>query len=379
VPTQAHITCFAQKPDEAARGISKQPPLASSTLVEELIYPQIDGDWPIILQLLGWRLAHVATDPISSLFDPHHYKAQIRPILNIAIPLMEEVRNYGLSVFARCSIRPEGDDENAAILFSYLHLLDMFDSIVVMMAESVITPTRLPARSMFEALLAIEYILESDTVRRGHAYIYADVRNRMRSLRRADSQSSEGKRFHQLLEKDSLMSGSGSEQFFHSIRAREGLDQLERLLAKPTYAEIVVEDRRMKTAGRRNIPWYGLFGGPGNLQQLAERLNAGATYEMLYRWMSGTSHAQDAVRRLLVEGKYGESGARGLRDPTDILNMIHLTLSFALRASRKVLDRYRPEEVLQNRQWYRREIKPNWDKLRKIQIVQTTPPSANVV
>lgn len=313
----------------------------------------------------------MATDPISSLFDPYHYKAQLRPILDIAIPLMEEVRNYGLNLFGRCSIRPEGSDENAAVLFAYLHLLEMFDSVVVLIAESVVAPARLPARSMFEALLAIEYILESDTVRRGHAYIYADVCNRMRSLRRADPQSSEGKRFQQLLEKDSLMGESGSEQYFHPIRARDDLHPFETLLAKPAYAEIAAEDRRMKTESRRHIPWYGLFGGPRNLQLLAEKLNAGSTYEVLYRWMSGTTHAEDAVRRLLVGGKYGESGARGLRDPTDILSIVHLTLSFAIRVSRRVLDRYRPGEVPQSRKWYLREIKPSWDRLKTIQIVQT--------
>ena len=55
----------------------------------------------------------------SKLFDPELAKAQVRPIIEIATPLLKEVLSYGMVLFARCSYRPEGDDENLAILFIY--------------------------------------------------------------------------------------------------------------------------------------------------------------------------------------------------------------------------------------------------------------------
>jgi hypothetical protein len=67
----------------------------------------------------------MATKAPDSLFDPDYFKVQIVPVLNIAGPLIEELRNYGLAVLARCAYRPDGGDENLAVLLTYLHLLEM--------------------------------------------------------------------------------------------------------------------------------------------------------------------------------------------------------------------------------------------------------------
>ena len=58
-----------------------------------------------------------------TLFSPDFSKAQVKPLLDLAIPLLSEVLHYGLALFARCCVRPDGEDENLAVLFPYRHFL----------------------------------------------------------------------------------------------------------------------------------------------------------------------------------------------------------------------------------------------------------------
>ncbi len=114
------------------------------------------------------------TTPPPTLFDPDVSKVQIQKLLDVAQPLLSEIRAHGLALFARCSYRPDGGDENLVILMLYRHLLEMLDSVVVQIGESVAAPAALQLRAMFEALLAIEYLTEdaTKTMKRAHAYLY---------------------------------------------------------------------------------------------------------------------------------------------------------------------------------------------------------------
>jgi hypothetical protein len=91
----------------------------------------------------------------STLFDPDLARAQVRPLTEKASPLLREILNYGLALFARCSYRPEGDDENLVILLTHRHLLETLDAVNVLVDESAPSPAGLLLRAMFEALLTM--------------------------------------------------------------------------------------------------------------------------------------------------------------------------------------------------------------------------------
>jgi hypothetical protein len=63
------------------------------------------------------------TDPFKQLFDLELSKAAAKERIEPAVTLLEEIRNYGHMLFARCAYRPEGGDEKIAILFLYYHCL----------------------------------------------------------------------------------------------------------------------------------------------------------------------------------------------------------------------------------------------------------------
>ncbi len=76
------------------------------------------------------------TDQFKQLFDPDLSKVSGKERIDAGVALIEEVRNYGHALFVRCAYRPEGGDENIAILFVYYHLLEMLDAVGVLVAES---------------------------------------------------------------------------------------------------------------------------------------------------------------------------------------------------------------------------------------------------
>jgi|GEM_PF-6496843 len=109
-----------------------------------------------------------------TVYDPDLSKAQVKLFTDIAVPLLKEVLNHGLALFVRCSIRPEGDDENLMILFTYRHLLEMLDSVLIQIAECSPATAALQLRAMFEALLTLEYVTcdKAKTRQRALAYLY---------------------------------------------------------------------------------------------------------------------------------------------------------------------------------------------------------------
>jgi hypothetical protein len=116
----------------------------------------------------------LSTQSPRTLFDPDLAKAQIREVLDLAMPSLNEVLNHGLALFARSSNRPEGEDENLVILLVYRHLLEMLDGVIILIAESAPAPAALQLRAMFEALLTIEFLTQDKrkTKSRALAYLY---------------------------------------------------------------------------------------------------------------------------------------------------------------------------------------------------------------
>lgn len=296
-----------------------------------------------------------------SPFDPDHFKVQISTALNIAKPLLEELRNYGLAALARCSYRPGGGDENLAILLPYLHLIEMLDGVQILIAESSITPAKLQVRSMFEAALGIEYVSKENTIRRGLSYLFMDVISRLKSVKRLDSSTSEGEVFRKSL-------GAYASVIDKLPELKSRLDALNGFVQKPELKEIREEYDRLSKHEKKRISWYQLFDGPRNIRGLACSLGREAEYAVLYSYLSGTAHVEDAIRRRLSPAEGDQMALRPLREPTDIMSTLHMTVSYAVRSTHCVLRYYRPDEMPRSKEWYLREIKPLWDRLKVIRF-----------
>ena len=125
----------------------------------------------------------------------------------------------------------------------------------------------------------------------------------------------------------------------------ERIQNLEELLAQELFDEV-------NAAYDSRLPWYGLFGGPKNLGQLADVLALPVWYDRLYRSASHTMHAVHLTRNL--RGR----NLRVLRDPQLIPDVACMAIHIGVYSTEAILNFYRPGEVVRFWQWHQQEIHP---------------------
>ena len=293
------------------------------------------------------------TEPFKQLFDPELSKAAAKDRIAAAVALIEEIRNYGHALFARCAYRPEGGDENMAILLLYYHLIEMLDAVGILVSESAPIPAELQVRAIFEALVSLSFILKADTPRRGHAYLVCAFAERIRFYETLDPSTPAGQRYRQALASDPNCAWVRPE------RARpEEIDNLKSGLAQPGYAEAYAEYQRLSV--RRPAEWYQLFGGPNTLRDMAREVGREGAYAGLYGEWSILGHAKDALLRHMTQGQAGGPAVRPIRNPETIPQTVNFAVDFALEATRLMIEKYRPGELTRYSEWYRREVRVLW-------------------
>jgi hypothetical protein len=299
----------------------------------------------------AWRY-NMPTTPPPRLRERDIVKADQSDLLEKAVPLLDEIVNHGLALFARCM--HGGEEKDLAILAPYLHLVEMIDGVRQLVAQVAIVPARLQLRAAFEALLTIEYVTESDSERRAYAYLVANIRRRIQIYRSFSPNPVDSK----LTRADYAADSHARHMPFPEIGdADQRIQNLERLLTKPKWREGNTEFRATAKRIRRRPPWFALYGGPENVADLARHVQRGYQYHLLYRQWSQTMHVDD-IDRQLTRGPTGGGAFRGLCDPSELRQTVCFASVFAVGAARRVLSFYRPEEIEAGayERWYTNEI-----------------------
>jgi len=307
------------------------------------------------------------------VLDRDEAKRRAAPIIQIAVPLANEVVDHGIELFVRCWRDRQTTDEKVASLFLYLHIVEMLDAISALASESAGRPARMQLRSIFEALLEIEYIAERHSEHRARAFLISDVRRGIEALQMFDPLTPEGKRFAERKARDAMMHDAPIAEPPDRIRKIGGLKSA---LATPNWKPI--NDELDKAKGRKGrAEWYQVTGdksdplkGPKNLSELAAHLNRQGQYELLYRVWSGTTHAVDALGGRIARDQTGQSIVRSLRDPRDIAEIISFAVLFAARATDIVKKRLRPGEERSHRNWYHEKVQPSLVRLMEVSGIE---------
>jgi uncharacterized protein DUF5677 len=278
-----------------------------------------------------------------------------------ASPVLREIVDYALKVFQRCSITAEGVDTPMGVLFPFLHFIEMLDGTEVLLDGAVDVPARATLRAGFEALLSMEWVATEDSERRGAAYVVAEVHRRLAWNEKFDQDTERGKQLRAVLDKDDIGKTLTLPASDDPIKDAEERAKVRSVLEQPHLKAAAAEYERIKKAGRRTPEFYALWGGPGNLEQLSQRLGRAAYYEILYRLWSGTAHATDLGRQLgLVDGQPAVSR---LRSGAGLINLYAHAIYFGLEAIRVALTKYRSEELKSYYKWYDDKIRPAYKGL----------------
>lgn len=224
--------------------------------------------------------------------------AEARESLRIALPVLREFVDFGTNALMRCTLSVEGDIfEDMTVLALYRHILEMTDAVELLLSHGSAVPARPVIRSSFEALLSIEYILESDETycERALSWLVNHFHNSRKFLETLIPETGKGVEFAKALASDPI----GPRITLPSADdARRQVSVLDQLMSDQRLRK-VVEEFKLKPRAK----WYSLFDGPNDLRALARHMNQLARYDHLYRIWSSTSHSLDLRPFMALSGR----------------------------------------------------------------------------
>ncbi len=297
------------------------------------------------------------TKPLETILWREMSNTEARDKIEVVTPLLQELVNYATNVLARCADSvPKKPDENSAILALYRNIIEATDGIEVLLSQCCTASSVPLLRTSFEASLAIEYLVEdkSNYVQRSLAWLVGYTHNRLDSLESLDPSTKKGMQVKGLFERDPITSLNPILPPQQMVQ--KSVTALRSFLREPHIQPIEAE--YLKTKPKK---WYQLFGGASNLRALAEKLNYGGRYEILYRQWSTIAHAEDFYA--FLESRNGTPTIARLRDPRKVAESAGFAASFILAATRKILVLLRPGEEASLATWYKQEVQERYRKL----------------
>ena len=233
--------------------------------------------------------------------------------------------------------------------------MEMTDGVEVLISESSVTPTVPLIRSSFEALVSMEYMLESDAQygARSLAWFVDYFHQRLAQYQLIDQSSTTGQEYHRTLSQDKTVQ---TIPVLAQEQVSQAIASFQDLLAKAQFAGIDKEYAQL----RGQKAWYRLNGGPANIRELAHSVQRGAQYDFLYREWCRVSHGHD-FRPFLARTADGQGGIRRIRDPSDLRTFAGFAATFMYEATLAVIGKFRPGE--DTRTWYERDVRPGYLQL----------------
>ena len=290
----------------------------------------------------------VHKDVLCRELEPKEYKDLLIQIAGI----IEECVNFGTHILVWCSEKPKNDGSDSTIILIFRHIIESLDAITVLIKHGCADPTELLLRSIFEALIGLEYILEKDTAQRALSYKVAHAHRQISLYKKLDTTTDQGKQFKKILSNDSTIKNIA----LPAVDTNKLIANLENMLKKPQYVSVNTEWQNYKKANKKNPNWFSLFGGPRNIIDLAHYVNRSGLYEFLYRIWSQYVHVTGVFRNITRDDS-GNGAIIGLRSPKNIQVYSSLSLSMSMAAYTKMIKYYIPDKEKDFQEWYIKNIR----------------------
>ena len=283
-------------------------------------------------------MGEIIHKPHLGIFDRNLCILDSQEINSEFSPYLEDLCNFASNSIVRCQISlTDSEGTPVSLIYLYYHVLQVVDGIQVLCTRACFTAAISLLRSLLEAILSIEYIIEDDFESRSAAWLVSHYIERLHYYESFQSSEGATSEFEHLRMKDKFHKNT---EF--TVPDTETLAEIIKkyrdILTKPKFADVATQ---FKT-GKKNKKWYSLNKGPINLEQLAGRLNRPLEYKELYRKYSAISHAQDASR--MMESDENEIYFVQIRSPKPADEVLSLTSALFLFATKLFFEKLRPEE-----------------------------------
>ncbi len=316
-------------------------------------------------------------EPIKDVLDRDFAVVNAKELTEPACALLQEVINDATRVYMRCDSAATKlsaeEDVHLPSFVLYYHVIEMADACDVLFSRACVDPAVPLLRSILEANLQLEYILENeqDYTQRSIQWNVCYARNMIRSKQTFLPSSRRGRRFARALKNDDNLKDFKIPDFAQSLA--KDVNGLRAMLRRKRYIDIDREYRRKAKRKRRKrtfeVPphFYSLFDGPANLRLLSRRLRREALYDYFYDQWSAVAHGADASRYLT--SKLGGPAFFSLRNAERIQVNADFVYMFLMWSRTMMLQKFRSGEPPSQR-WFLEDVKPLRDKLDRIRITR---------
>jgi hypothetical protein len=302
------------------------------------------------------------TDEYKPLLDRAGAITTAQPLIDVACPLLREVVNHASMAFRRCDAASDShgsENEDLAAFVLYRHMIELVDGVERLFSASCVEAAVPLLRAELEASLSLDYILQADYTRRSLAWTCADIHSRIAARQRLDPRTAIGAEFEAALNKE------WNRGFAEAYDAGPSVAALGRVLDRDQFRDLNAEYLKLKGKKLHGPDWFRLV-GVKNRRALAKEVGRESEYLSFYSEWSGFSHASAASPYVTSADQPGLAAFISGRSSQHMPHRAFFAVSWMLRATRQMLQRFRPGEPLNA--WYLREVQRPFQELQRIRV-----------
>ena len=311
------------------------------------------------------------TKPIDIILPSTIEPKEFQDLVELVSSTLYEIVSYGTQVVHWAAYNPKfkKPDVDVPLLLLSRHILEIVDSISILVKQSSIDPCKVLLRSALESMLYIKFITSEKSEERCKAYLLSYIKNKKNEYLKYKIGSNIHNEFKMKIKDDNFIK-EGFNPFTDELDklVDHKINNLDKWISKPIFSETITEYNRVRKKYKRKPPWYLLYGGAENIEKLAGLLNYQYLYEVVYRNWSDFVHASDVITGRIAAGGKGKSAFYQIRMGNDIITIAMFTVNIVLTSYRELISFIVPEMLTNYSHWYISEIKESFLKIRKTKI-----------
>lgn len=289
------------------------------------------------------------TKPVEDIL-PRKPEKHFQIILDNCSKAVDEVVNFGTHLLLwDVETKRDGIDNNIPSIF-FRNILELGDSISVLLKNSLIDPGKIQLRALIENHFQLLYMLEKNEKERALSFMVWRAKKDLKYYKQFISDNPTSKQLKSKLSKDSMK--LNFESFVDKDETKEAITAKMVLLNKPELKEVHKEYMRTsKNRKTKNPMWYSLFDGPADLEGLSTYLEKTIAYEFLYRKYSENSHITGVQKGFAISGK-DKAQIIQIRDFEHLETVFTMTISYLIECYTEFVKKRIPNKMPEHKKWY---------------------------
>jgi hypothetical protein len=303
------------------------------------------------------------TMPAKELLDREKIDTFVRDKLTAPISLLRELVDYGVNLIDRCAQVGGSLSDLIVIGHFFKHSVAMLDSVEILLSRGAVFAAGVSARSMLEAYMYLEWLLNANTDDRARHFYVWHLRQKREWARRAIPGTAENTIFQPYLNSLSVMNDPVKSTAIEAEGRKQDAD-LTTILTNANNRPINDQFANMK---RRtfDVNWYKPTGAQ-SIGDIAKKLSLESEYRFFYSEFSDITHAGAFDKNVTFDGE--AVIFEPIRNPEGIDTVVNVVATLAFRVFRLIIKKYFPAEIEAFNQNYINQWRSRFLSVPKVQI-----------